>query len=141
MADYRISFFKNLVNSDGHPFKCLQRQFEMRGMRDAGQAAQSAARRFEELCGVRGWQLRADVIEVEPAGGCWESRPTCDAEPRVGHHATAELVRPAQRPGKERHDRPTLDEIAAAHAAAKRHPPRPRFRRVVDADLTGLAGD
>lgn len=149
MADYRISFFKHLVNSDGRPFKCLQRQFEMRDMRDAGHAAQSAARRFEELCGVRGWQLRADTIEVEPAGGCWESRPTRDVQPRkklkpppvVRYHATAELARRARGQGQEERDRAAMEEVAAAHGATTDAAARLGFRRLGNADLTGLAGD
>jgi hypothetical protein len=30
MSTYHVSFFKNLLSSDGHPFKCLQRRVDQR---------------------------------------------------------------------------------------------------------------
>jgi hypothetical protein len=37
MIRYRVTFFKNLLSSDGHPFKCIQRAIDIRhrGMRIA----------------------------------------------------------------------------------------------------------
>jgi hypothetical protein len=37
MSCYRVTFFKNLLSSDGHPFKCIQRAIDIRhrGMRIA----------------------------------------------------------------------------------------------------------
>ena len=29
MTSYRVSFYKDLLNSDGHSFKCLQRQVDV----------------------------------------------------------------------------------------------------------------
>ena len=29
MNSYRVSFYKDLLNSDGHSFKCLQRQVDV----------------------------------------------------------------------------------------------------------------
>ena len=29
MNNYRVSFYKDLLNSDGHRFKCLQRQIDI----------------------------------------------------------------------------------------------------------------
>lgn len=29
MNSYRVSFYKDLMNSDGHSFKCLQRQVDV----------------------------------------------------------------------------------------------------------------
>ena len=29
MNTYRVSFYKDLLNSDGHSFKCLQRQIDV----------------------------------------------------------------------------------------------------------------
>ena len=29
MNDYRVSFYKDLLNSDGHNFKCLQHQIDI----------------------------------------------------------------------------------------------------------------
>ena len=33
MNNYRVSFYKDLCNSDGHSFKCLQRQIEVQSDR------------------------------------------------------------------------------------------------------------
>jgi hypothetical protein len=30
MNSYRVSFYKDLLNSDGHSFKCLQRQIDVK---------------------------------------------------------------------------------------------------------------
>ena len=32
MNNYRVSFYKDLCNSDGHSFKCLQRQIEVQSV-------------------------------------------------------------------------------------------------------------
>ena len=32
MNNYRVSFYKDLCNSDGHSFKCLQRQIEVQSI-------------------------------------------------------------------------------------------------------------
>jgi hypothetical protein len=44
MSTYHVSFFKNLLSSDGHPFKCLQRRIDVT---DAESAAHAAERRRE----------------------------------------------------------------------------------------------
>jgi hypothetical protein len=63
MATYHVSFFKNLLSSDGHPFKCLQRRIDVSDVESAVQAAESASRAFAALYGCP-WQLHADSIEV-----------------------------------------------------------------------------
>jgi hypothetical protein len=63
MSTYHVSFFKNLLSSDGHPFKCLQRQIDITDAESAAQAAESASRAFEALYGCP-WKLHADSIEV-----------------------------------------------------------------------------
>ena len=65
MSDYRVSFFKNLVNSNGHRFKCLQERIDLLDIDCAEHATASAARQFEEHHGLRDWTLYADSIEVE----------------------------------------------------------------------------
>jgi hypothetical protein len=67
MSDYRVSFFKNLVSSDGHRFRCLQQQIEIRNSDSSEQAAQSATRTFETQHGLRDWKLHADWMEVVAA--------------------------------------------------------------------------
>jgi hypothetical protein len=64
MSGYRVSFFKYLLSSDGHPFKCLQQQLDIPDVESADQAVDSAARQFEELHGLRNWKLFADSVEV-----------------------------------------------------------------------------
>ena len=63
MSTYHVSFFKNLLSSDGHPFKCLQRRIDVSDVESATQATESASRAFEALYGCP-WRLHADSIEV-----------------------------------------------------------------------------
>jgi hypothetical protein len=51
MSTYHVSFFKNLLSSDGHPFKCLQRRIDVDDAESAAQAAESASITFEALYG------------------------------------------------------------------------------------------
>jgi hypothetical protein len=79
MSMYHVSFFKNLLSSDGHPVKCLQRRIDIIDAESAAQAAESASRTFEALYGCQ-WKLHADSIEVN-AGPYQraEMRPTVRA--------------------------------------------------------------
>ena len=63
MSMYHVSFFKYLISSDGHPFKCLQKRIGVSDAESAEQATESASRAFEALYGCP-WKLRADSIEV-----------------------------------------------------------------------------
>jgi hypothetical protein len=65
MSSYRVSFFKNLLSSDGHQFKCLQQQFDIPDVESADKAVDSAARQFEKLHRLRNWKMFADSIEVD----------------------------------------------------------------------------
>ncbi len=67
MSAYRVKFFKYLLSSDGHEFRCLQQQIDVPNIESSDQAAESAARQFEKLRGVRDWKVLADSIEVESA--------------------------------------------------------------------------
>jgi len=67
MSTYHVSFFKTLLSSDGHPFKCLQRRIDVSDAESAGQAAESASRALEAIYGCA-WELRADSIEVREGG-------------------------------------------------------------------------
>jgi hypothetical protein len=63
MTSYHIKFFKNLVNSDGHPFKVLQRVIVSQSdSRD--EAVRIAQQRFEDLEKVGDWRLHADFCEA-----------------------------------------------------------------------------
>jgi hypothetical protein len=63
MSTYYVSFFKNLLSSDRHPFKCLQRRIDVTEAESDAQAAESASRTFEALYGCH-WKLHADSIEI-----------------------------------------------------------------------------
>jgi hypothetical protein len=67
MSHYRVSFFKHLLCSKGHQFKCLQHLVDIPNSEDARRAAEAAVRQFEALHGLRDWKLYADSIEVEAA--------------------------------------------------------------------------
>jgi len=57
MNNYRVSFYKDLLNSDGHSFKCLQRRVDVQSD-DPSQAMVLA----EQL--VDNERLNADCVEV-----------------------------------------------------------------------------
>jgi hypothetical protein len=60
MADYRVIFFNNLVNSYGKSFKCLQRIITVSATNDVGEA---------RLENVPNWKYHAQFLEVERANG------------------------------------------------------------------------
>jgi len=57
MTLYRVSFYKDLLNSDGHSFKCLQRQVDVES--EGPSQAMVVAERL-----VDNERLNADCIEV-----------------------------------------------------------------------------
>ena len=62
MNSYRVSFYKDLLNSDGHGFKCLQRQIDVES--DSPSQAVVLAERL-----VDNERLNADCIEVAHLSG------------------------------------------------------------------------
>ena len=62
---YRVSFFKALLSSDGHQFRCLQQSIVIRRARSVERAVEAAKRRFERRCRVTDWRLYADGVELE----------------------------------------------------------------------------
>lgn len=65
MTSYRVTFFKNLINSNGHPFKCPRDTIEIRRARDLDRAFQAAERRYERAKKIGNWTLHADVAELQ----------------------------------------------------------------------------
>jgi len=65
MTSYRVSFFKDLLSSDGHPFRCLQQTIQVRRARDPSRAVEAAKRRYERICQVPDWRLHADNLELQ----------------------------------------------------------------------------
>jgi hypothetical protein len=62
---YRVRFFKNLLSSDGHAFKCLQQSVVIRRAKSSDRAVEAAKRRYERICHVADWRIYADNVEVE----------------------------------------------------------------------------
>lgn len=85
MSRYRVSFFKNLLNSSGHQFKCLQQQIDTPDMDSADQARECAARQFEQLRGMRDWRVLADSVEIETAKPVRHRRPRPVNSTKVAH--------------------------------------------------------
>lgn len=65
MTNYHVSFFKDLINSNGRPFKTWQGSIEIHSARTRERAIQAAQRRFARLRGVSNWVLYADRLEIE----------------------------------------------------------------------------
>ena len=65
MTRYRVTFFKYLLSSDGHKFKCPQCTIEIRNARSAERAVEAAKRRFERLRLIHDWTSYADYFELE----------------------------------------------------------------------------
>ena len=68
MTSYRVSFFKDVLSSDGHLFKCLQQAVEIRDARSVDRAVQTAKRQYQDLRGLHDWRLHADYLELEIDG-------------------------------------------------------------------------
>ncbi len=65
MTCYRVSFYKHLLSSDGHPFRCLQQAFKIRRARNINRAILAAEHRFERRKHLPTWDLHADDLDVE----------------------------------------------------------------------------
>jgi len=84
MTRYKVFFFKNLLSSDGHPFRCLQQTIEVEAS-SPERAVQVAERRYQRLHRVPSWKLHADNVELEMQ---------CDRiEPSTGRDAACILRR------------------------------------------------
>ena len=65
MTSYRVTFFKNLANSNGRQFKCPQSTIEIQRARSPERALRAAERRFERSKKIGNWTLYADIAEME----------------------------------------------------------------------------
>ncbi len=68
MPEYRVRFFKQIVNSQGKPFKTLQREIEIVKADTAIEAEALAERQFERLRKIPDWHFHADTVEIEVLG-------------------------------------------------------------------------
>jgi hypothetical protein len=67
MARYHVEFYRVLLSSDGHPFKCLQGKIDVPDRESSGRAVEDASKKFAALHGGRDWKMYADTIEVVAA--------------------------------------------------------------------------
>ena len=65
MTGYRVTFFKNLVNSSGHCVKCPQATISVEHAKSIERALTAGKRRFERTKGIQDWTLHADLAELE----------------------------------------------------------------------------
>lgn len=80
MSNYRVSFYKDLLNSDGHSFKCLQRRVDVQSD-DPSQARVLAERLVDNA------RLNADCVEVmHLAAGHHEFEHPLNRSPAPGKH-------------------------------------------------------
>lgn len=82
MNQYQVTFYKNLVSSDGHPYRCPQKSITVRRAKSTDRAVRAAEHRFERLCRLPDWTLHADSIELEVDGKTIDYRPTRDETTR-----------------------------------------------------------
>jgi hypothetical protein len=80
MNSYRVSFYKDLLNSDGHSFKCLQRQVDVQSGGPSEALVQA-----ERL--VDNERLNADCVEVMhlPGGHHESADPSSHSFARYKH--------------------------------------------------------
>lgn len=88
---YRVSFFKVLLNSTGHPFEVLQAMIEVHAPK-SDQAGDRAKSKFAELEDVASWSLRADYTRIE----LLEDRKHVARPGRWRHHQASWPLRPSQ---------------------------------------------
>jgi hypothetical protein len=65
MTRYRVRFFKLLVNSQGMPFKAIQREIEIVEAKTAQEAEAIAEREFERVRNIPDWHIHADSVDTE----------------------------------------------------------------------------
>ena len=80
MNTYRVSFYKDLCNSDGHSFKCLQRRIDVQT--DNPSQAQVLAGQL-----VDNERLNADCVEVMHLAGDQAFENLVCFAPAPGRHA------------------------------------------------------
>jgi hypothetical protein len=65
MTAYRVTLFKQLLSSDGHPRNCLQYLTEIRRARSPERAVEAARLRYQRAHRTPDWMMIADVVETE----------------------------------------------------------------------------
>ena len=60
---YRVSFSKNIISSDGHPYKCLQDVIVVTA-NTQDEALEMAKKQFQDRRSIHNWQHHADEVEA-----------------------------------------------------------------------------
>lgn len=63
MRTYEITFYKNLLSSDGRPFRCPQQVITAEGQ-TSDEAVDAAKREFASRWKIRDWRQHADEYDV-----------------------------------------------------------------------------
>jgi hypothetical protein len=63
MPTYKITFFKNLLSSDGHNFRCPQ-QVITTTAQNSNEAVEAAKQKLACQWNIRDWRQHADEFEV-----------------------------------------------------------------------------
>jgi len=66
MSAFRVTFFKDLMSSQGHLHRCPQFVVTVARAKTAERALAAAQRRFERHSRIKNWRLHADFAEVKP---------------------------------------------------------------------------
>ncbi len=104
MTRYLVRFYKNLLSSDGHPFKCLQTQIDIKDAKDPAQAGRLASHVFEADHKIPEWQLHADTCEVLAAEPVPAAAPSCsNGHPHGAVPSFHDIVRALQQRRKRGH--------------------------------------
>jgi hypothetical protein len=82
MAVYAVTFYKHLLSSDGHQFKCPQSTVRVGLARTPDRAVKAAQRRYERLEGVSNWTLFADGFDLKVIPGGYEVGSVRSRTPR-----------------------------------------------------------
>ena len=85
MNNYRVSFYKDLCNSDGHSFKCLQRQIDVQSS-GPSQALVLAERLVDNE------RLNADCVEVMHLSGHHGFEQPADHSPAACTHTISRFA-------------------------------------------------
>jgi hypothetical protein len=64
MVHYNVSFFRDLLSSDGHEHKCVQRVIAI-DADSPDEAINAAKQRFEHHWSIGDWRLYAEAVECE----------------------------------------------------------------------------
>ncbi len=109
MSLYQVIFFKHLLSSDGHPFKCVQQKIAIRIAKNIDRAVEAAQRRYERLRHVRDWTLYADSFELEVDGKKIDYRTPAGAS-----KCKTNLIRPKKQKNETKADHPSRLESVTA---------------------------